>query len=66
MGRLVFNTSEALTKCLVGSTPTSSAIFGAIRLDAFESSAKTKAISKLYAVLQNFKVLSKELSYQLL
>ena len=25
VGRLVFNTSEALTKCLVGSTPTSSA-----------------------------------------
>ena len=26
VGRLVFNTSEALIKCLVGSTPTSSAI----------------------------------------
>ena len=26
MGCLVFKTSEALTKCLVGSTPTSSAI----------------------------------------
>jgi len=25
VGRLVFNTSEALIKCLVGSTPTSSA-----------------------------------------
>ena len=27
VGRLVFNTSEALIKCLVGSTPTSSATF---------------------------------------
>lgn len=26
VGRLVFNTSEVLLKCLVGSTPTSSAI----------------------------------------
>jgi hypothetical protein len=27
VGRLVFNTSEALIRCLVGSTPTSSASY---------------------------------------
>ena len=31
VGRLVFNTSEALMQCLVGSTPTSSATIYALR-----------------------------------